>query len=211
MLSLIGAGVIIAAMQAPNFRTHYVMAAQPAMYAIGAVLLVGGAAIALQFFLRRNGAGLAAIVLTLALVLIVGGWARLETEPLRSYADLSRAIAQKAPDATIVCYHRYVQSLAFYNRRRVILLGARTELDFGARLDPEMREWFLNNDEQMFRMWEQPGRIVIVLDADDLARMKEQLGEFDVIAAEGRKRAIIRRQTISLRETVSRRERISLN
>ncbi len=203
MLSLIGAGVIVAAMQAPNFRTQYVMAAQPAMYAIGAVLLVGGAATTLEFFLRRTGAGLAAIVVTLALALIVGGWARLETEPLRSYADLSRTIAAKEPDSTILCYHRYVQSLAFYNRRRVILLGARTELDFGARRDPAMREWFLNNDEQMFEMWERPGRLVIVLDAADLARMKERLGEFDVIAAEGRKRAIVRHQTISRREPSS--------
>ncbi len=203
MLALLGAGVTVAAIVAPQFRTPYVMAARPAMYAIGAILVAGGAVTTSMFVARRNPAGLGAIVVTLAFALIAGGWARLETEPMRSYAGLSRAIAETAPDAAIICYHRYVQSLPFYNRRRVVLLGGRTELDFGARLDPDAHEWFLNSDEQMFRRWDQPGRIVIVLDAGDLARMKERLGDFDVIAIEGKKRAIIRRERISRREPIT--------
>jgi 4-amino-4-deoxy-L-arabinose transferase-like glycosyltransferase len=197
MLALMGVGVMIAAIAAPNFRTPYVMAARPAMYAIAAILLLGGGATTAMFITRRTGAGLGAIVVTLAFALIAGGWARLETEPMRSYADLSRTIAEKAPDATIICYHRYVQSLPFYNRRRVVLVGGRTELDFGAQHDPDANEWFLNNDDQMFHLWEQPGRKVLVLDAGDLARMKERLEEFDVIATEGKKRAILRRERIS--------------
>ncbi|HZC46647.1 MAG TPA: glycosyltransferase family 39 protein, partial [Candidatus Acidoferrum sp.] len=200
MLALLGAGVIVAAIEASHFRTPYVMTARPAMLAIGAILLAGGAFTTAMFATRRTGAGLVAIVVTLALSLIAGGWARLETEPLRSYAGLSRTIAADAPDAAIISYHRYVQSLPFYNRRRIILVGGRTELDFGARLDPDAGEWFLKNDEQMFRRWEQPGRVVIVLDGGDLARMKERLGEFDVIAVEGKKRAILRRERISRRE-----------
>ncbi|MGA7871933.1 MAG: glycosyltransferase family 39 protein [Candidatus Binatus sp.] len=203
MLALLGAGVTVAAIAAPEFRTPYVMAARPAMYAIGAILLAGGAVTTSMFIARRMAAGLGAIVVTLAFALIAGGWARLETEPLRSYAALSRAIAEQAPDATIICYHRYVQSLPFYNRRRVILLGGRTELDFGSRLDPDAREWFMNNDEQMFRRWEQPGRVVVVLDAGDLARMKERFGDFDVIAAEGKKRAIVRGERISRHEPIT--------
>jgi 4-amino-4-deoxy-L-arabinose transferase-like glycosyltransferase len=205
MLVLLGAGVVVAAIAAPQFRTPYVMTARPAMYAIGAILIAGGAVTTLMFVRRRSAAGLGAIVVTLAFALIAGGWARLEAEPLRSYANLSRAIAEQAPDATIICYHRYVQSLPFYTQRRVILVGGRTELDFGARLDPDARQWFLNRDEQMFRRLDQPGPVVVVLDAGDLARMKERLGDFDVIAVEGRKRAILRR------ERVSRRERITLD
>ena len=203
MLALLGAGVIVAAIAAAQFRTPYVMAARPAMYAIGAILVAGGAVTASMFVARRNSAGLAAIVVTIALALIAGGWARLEAEPMRSYAGLSRKIAERAPDAAIICYHRYVQSLSFYNRRRVVLVGGRTELDFGARLDPDARDWFLSSDEQMFRRWEQPGPAVIVLDAGDLARMKERLGDFDLIATEGKKRAIIRRERISRREPIA--------
>jgi 4-amino-4-deoxy-L-arabinose transferase-like glycosyltransferase len=211
MLALIGVGVMIAAIASPQFHSPYIQAARPAMYAIAAILLVGGAVTTFMFMTQRTASGLGAIVVTLGFALIAGGWARLETEPMRSYADLSRAIAQKAPDATIICYHRYVQSLAFYNRRRVILVGGRTELDFGARLDPDVHEWFLNTDEQMFRVWEQPGPKVIVLDAGDLARMKERLEEFDIIASEGKKRAIIRHERISRRERISSSEPITSN
>ncbi len=203
MLALLGAGVIVAAIAAPQFRTPYVMAARESMYAIGAILLAGGAVTTLMFLTRRTAAGLGAIVVTLALALIAGGWARLETEPMRSYAVLSRTIAEKAPDAEIICYHRYVQSLPFYNRKRIVLLGGRTELDFGSRLDPDAREWFMNNDDQMFRRWERPGPIVVVLDAGDLARMKERFGDFDLIAVEGKKRAIMRRERISRREPIT--------
>jgi len=200
MLALMGVGVIIAALAAAQFRTPYVMAARPAIFAIGAILLAGGAITTAMFIARRSAAGLGAIVVTLALALIAGGWVRLETEPMRSYAGLSRAIARTAPDADIVCYHRYVQSLPFYNRKRVVLVGGRTELDFGARLDPDAHQWFLSTDDQMLRRWEQPGRIVVVLDAGDMARMKESFGDFDVIAVEGKKRAILRRERISRRE-----------
>jgi 4-amino-4-deoxy-L-arabinose transferase-like glycosyltransferase len=203
LLALMGAAVMIAAIESPQFRTPYVQAARPAMYAIAAILLAGGIVTTLMFMTQRTASGLGAIVVTLAFALIAGSWVRLEAEPLRSYAYLSRAIAEKAPDATIICYHRYVQSLPFYNRRRVILVGGRTELDFGARLDPDAREWFLSNDEQMFRVWEQPGRKVIVLDAGDLARLKERLDEFDIIAIEGKKRAIIRHERISSIGSVS--------
>jgi 4-amino-4-deoxy-L-arabinose transferase-like glycosyltransferase len=199
MIALLGAGVIFAAIAAPDFRTPYVMAARPAMYAIGGILVAGGAITSLMFVARRTAGGLGAIVVTLAIALIAGGWVRLETETMRSYAQLSRTIAEQVPDAAIICYHRYVQSLPFYNRRRVVLVGGRTELDFGARLDPDAREWFLNSDGQMLRRWEQPGRVVVVLDAVDLARMKEQFGDFDVIAIEGKKRAIVRRERISRR------------
>jgi 4-amino-4-deoxy-L-arabinose transferase-like glycosyltransferase len=203
MLALLGVGVIVAAIAAPQFRTPYVMAARQAMFAIGAILLAGGAVTTWMFIARRTAAGLGAIVVTLALALIAGGWARLETEPMRSYAALSRTISEKAPDADIICYHRYVQSLAFYNRKRVVLLGGRTELDFGSQLDPDARQWFINNDDQMFRRWERPGPTVVVLDAGDLARMKERFGDFDLIAAEGKKRAIMRRERISRREPIS--------
>jgi 4-amino-4-deoxy-L-arabinose transferase-like glycosyltransferase len=203
MLALLGAGVIVAAIAAPQFRTPYVMAVRPALYAIGAILVAGGAFTMLLFVMRRTAVGLGAIVVTLAFALIAGGWARLQAEPMRSYAALSRAIAEKAPDADIICYHRYVQSLPFYNRKRVVLIGGRTELDFGSRLDPDAREWFMNNDDQMFRRWEQPGHVVVVLDSGDLARMKERFGDFDVIAVEGKKRAIMRRERISRREPIT--------
>ena len=205
LLILFGVGVIVAAMMAPHFRTPYVIAARAAMVAIGAILLIGGGGTSAICFRRRRGAGLIALVLTLAAALVAGGWARLETEPLRSYADLSRAIAASAPDARLICYHRYVQSLAFYTQRRVILVGPKSELDFGARQASDSADWFFANDAQLLELWERPGKKVLVIDEPELARLKEHLGDFELIASEGKKRAILRRQITARLQTTARK------
>ncbi len=191
MLSLMGAGVIATAMLAPAFRTPYPMAVRPAMYAIGAILLGGGAIAALAFLARRNAAGLGALVLATALALIAGTWARIEAEPFRSYAKLAREIAQRAPDATLICYHRYVQSLDFSTRKRVILVGTKTELGFGAALASDEKRYFYKSDAELLRLWNQPGAKVLVLDEPDLRRLRPQLGKFKLIGAEFHKRAIL--------------------
>ncbi len=193
LLTLFGIGVIIAAILAPHFSTPYVMAARAAMVAIGAILLLGGGITSAMFLSRRRGAGLIAIVLTMGVLLIAGGWVRLETEALRSYADLARAIAVRAPDARLICYHRYIQSLPFYTGRRVILVGPKSELDFGARQASDAVDWFFANDLQLLELWERRGETVLVIDAPELARLKERLGDFDLVASEGKKRAILRR------------------
>ena len=95
-----------------------------------------------------------------------------------------------APDAKVICYHRYVQALPFYTRRRVVLVGARTELGFGSRLAPEASEYFLRNDADLLRLWQTAGEKVLVLDESDLTRLSEQLGTFSVIGGEFHKRAI---------------------
>ncbi len=57
MLALLGAGVIVAAIAAPQFRTPYVMAARQSMYAIGGILLAGGAVTTLMFIDAAHGGG----------------------------------------------------------------------------------------------------------------------------------------------------------
>jgi 4-amino-4-deoxy-L-arabinose transferase-like glycosyltransferase len=192
LLVLLGAGTIVAAILAPHLRTPYPFYMRPALIAVGATLIAGGAAVSAAFMLGRKGAGLAAVVLTISAALIAGTWARIEAEPLRSYAALARTVEARAPDATVICYHRYVQSLPFYTRRRVILVGARTELAFGARLAPDKKQWFFKSDADLMRLWNRPGPKVLVLDAPDLARMREELGDYTLIASELRKRAILK-------------------
>ncbi len=191
LLGLLGAGTVGAAILAAHFRTPYPYYMRPALYAIGAILLLGGAAASAAFLTKRTGAGLFAVVLAIAAALVAGTWARIEAEPLRSYAALARTVEARAPDATIICYHRYVQSLPFYTRRRVILVGAKTELAFGARRAPDRDQWFFKKDADLMRLWRSPGRKVLVLDAPDLARMREELGPYTLIASELRKRAIL--------------------
>lgn len=191
LLGLLGAGVIFAAMKAASFRTPYPMLVQPELFAIGGILLFGGAMVTVAFSARLTGAGLSLIVITLAGALCAATWARIAAEPLRSYASLSRQVAERAPGAQIICYHRYVQGLAFYTRRRVILVGPLTELRFGAEHAPDASDYFFTSDNDLMRLWHRPGDIVLVLDAGDLARLKDRLGNFTLLAVEHTKRAII--------------------
>jgi len=199
LLILMGISAAVAAAIANHLRTPYVIAARPALFAIAAVFIAFGAVATMLFLRRRATLGITAVVAAMAAAFFAGTFARIELEPLRSYAALSRAIAARTSDASILCYHRYVQGLAFYNRRRVMLLGPRTELDFGSRLDPDANDWFLIGDPALYEWWQQPGSKIIVLDADDLDRMKPQLGNFELVASEGHKRAIINGATATSR------------
>jgi 4-amino-4-deoxy-L-arabinose transferase-like glycosyltransferase len=191
LLGLLGAGAIIAAIAAASFRTPYPMLVQPELFAIGGILVFGGAMTTVAHSARLTGAGLSLIAITLAGALCAGTWARLAAEPMRSYASLSRAVAESAPSAKIVCYHRYVQGLPFYTRRRVIIVGPLSELRFGAERATDAKDYFFTSDNDLLRLWNRPGDTVLVLDAGDLARLKDRLGNFTLIAVEHTKRAIV--------------------
>jgi 4-amino-4-deoxy-L-arabinose transferase-like glycosyltransferase len=191
LLGLLGAGIIVVALEAASFRTPYLILLQPELFAIGGILVFGGAMTTVAFSARLTGAGLSLIVITLAGALYAATWARLAAEPLRSYASLSRAIAERAPDATIISYHRYVQGLAFYTRRRVILVGPLSELKFGAERAPDANKYFFTSDDELLRLWDRPGNTVLVIDERDLARLKDRLGNFTLLAVEHTKRAIV--------------------
>lgn len=193
LISLMGIGVIIAAILAPTFRSPYPMAVRPALYGIGAVAIAGGAATTFAFLRRKLNVGLTLLVVTVAGALAAGTYARLEAEPLRSYAQLSRDVARRAPDATLICYRRYVQSLPFYTRHRVILIGPETELAYGAHHSKNAARFFLRNDAEMMRLWSRARPTVLVIDASDLARLKPRLGAFIPIGSEHTKRAILNR------------------
>jgi 4-amino-4-deoxy-L-arabinose transferase-like glycosyltransferase len=191
ILSVMGAAAFAVAFAAPLLRSPYPMAVRPALYVTGAILLIGGAASTAAFLWRRLIAGLAAVVLTVAASLCTGTYGRLEAEPLRSYAALSRAVASRAPDATLVCYYRYVQSLPFYTGRRVILVGPKTELAFGAEHSPDADQYFFTSNADLLRLWKTAHLTVVVIDEPALKRLARKLGPYTVIAAEHNKRAIL--------------------
>ncbi len=195
ILGLFGATAAIVAIYAADFRGPYLVPASPALEAIAIIGLVAGAAGAALFFANRYIGELAMGLMALAitLMLIAGTWGRLAVEPLRSYAKLGREVAAAAPNATLVCYKRYVQALPFYAHRRVILAGAQTELSFGASAAPDARQWFFDGRRSsILRLWRRPGSVVVVLDQADLDRLKKDLGPFTVIGSEFKKRAILK-------------------
>ena len=192
ILSLLGVAMLAAAMTAPLFSSPYVVATRPALYALGLIGAAGGALVAEIFRHWRLDAGLMAMVLVTAIALGAGSYVRLEAEPLRSYASLARIVEERAPDATIICYSRYVQALPFYTRRRVILVGAPTELAFGQTHAADGSHYFFNSEDDVVRLWNMPGPVVLVIDERDLVKLRERLGDFTVIGSEWRKRAILK-------------------
>ena len=192
ILSLLGVAMLVVAMTAPLFSSPYVVATRPALYALGLIGAAGGALVAEIFRHWRFDAGLAAMVLVTAIALGAGSYVRLEAEPLRSYAALARTVEARAPEATLICYPRYVQALPFYTRRRVILVGAPTELAFGQTHAADASRYFYRTEADVIRLWNLPGPVVLVIDERELNKLRERLGEFTVIGSEWRKRAILK-------------------
>jgi 4-amino-4-deoxy-L-arabinose transferase-like glycosyltransferase len=189
-LALAGAAMLVVAAQAPRFHSPNPMLVRPALYVGGMILIGGGIISASGLWLGRGRFGLSAFGLSAAALIVVISYGRLMAEPARSYAAFARLIEQRAPDATLVCYPRYIQSLPFYCRRRVILVGPETELAYGAAHSPDASKYFFSSRQDLLRLWDQIPSIVVVVDRSVFASIKPKLGQFTTIASHAKKLAL---------------------
>jgi len=192
LLGVAGAATIVIAIHAAEFRAPYPMRVRPALDAAGTILIVGGLACFVTFWMRRNLLGLAAFILTAAATLITVSYGRLMVEPIRSYAQLARTIERLQPNARLVCYPRYVQSLPFYCRRRVIIVGAKTELTFGSNHVPDAAQYFFIRRADLLKLWYAPHPTVFVVDRFVIDQLRQLIGPYRVIASDPKKVAIMR-------------------
>ncbi len=192
LLSLTGAVVVGVATMAHRFASANPAAVQPELYTAGAIMLIAGAALFLLFSQGLFDAGLASVAIGAALILVVASYGRLRMEPLRSYAQLGRAIALRAPDARLICFPRYIQSLPFYTRRRVILIGPKTELDFGSTHAPDAAAFFYNRSADLMRLWNSDPAPLLILDRQALPPLEKSLGTYQIVASDKKKLAITR-------------------
>ncbi len=192
LLGIAGAVAIGIAMYAAEFRAPYPMMVRPALDAAGAIFVIGGIGCFVTFWTRRGATGLAVFILTAAAALITVSYGRLMAEPIRSYAKLARTIERLQPDARLVCYPRYVQSLPFYAGRRVIIVGARTELTFGSEHDPDAAQYFFIRRADLLKLWNDPRPTVFVVDRFILNQLSRLIGPYKVIASDPKKVAIMR-------------------
>ena len=190
--SVVGAGTLAVVLFGRGIGGQYLTLGRPALIAIGTILVAGGALTAALLSRRRLEAGLLSLILTSAAALFAASYARIALEPMRSYAELSRSVAIQAPDAALICYHRYIQALPFYTRRRVILVGSRSELGFGATHSTDVGDYFFASDADLVRLWSRPIKSVLLIDQPDLDRLKPVLGDIRVIASEHKKRAVVK-------------------
>ena len=190
MLGLIGACVLMVAIFADRFASPNALTVRPALYAAGAILLMAGEVCFAAFWARWLAAGLATIAAASCATLIVASYGRIMAESLRSYAGLAQTIAQDAPTARLICYPRYIQSLPFYTRRRVILVGAATELAYGATHSPDGGDYFFSRRADLVRLWNDPAPTVLIADKGAFQGLAGSLGPYTVIAEDAKKIAV---------------------
>ncbi|MGH7917177.1 MAG: glycosyltransferase family 39 protein, partial [Candidatus Binataceae bacterium] len=192
LIAIAGAAILEVSLHAADFRSPYVIRVRPALEVAAAIALVTGVVCWCAFWSDRLRFGLAALIAATTALYIVFSYGRLMATPLRSYAHLARTIDARAPNATLVCYPRYLQSLPFYTRRRVILVGDKTELTFGAARAPDANQYFFKNQIGLLKLWNEPRQTVLVLDRAVFPGLKRRLGAYVVIAADRKKIAVMK-------------------
>ncbi len=190
LLAAAGLAVLAVAVGASRFKSPYPAIVQPVLYVSGAIVVICAILCTRAFWSRRLEVGLALLVGGAAVTLIIIGYGRIMAEPTRSYAALARRIERLAPRARLICYPRYIESLPFYCRRRVILVGAKTELAFGAEHAPDGSAFFFTRLDDLLRLWKEPQASVLVIDRGVLGQIQGLLGEYNVIASDSRKLAL---------------------
>jgi 4-amino-4-deoxy-L-arabinose transferase-like glycosyltransferase len=193
LLMVAGLVVLAAASQAGRFKNPYPAILQPVLYLSGATVVLCGIVCSAAFWARRFEPGLALLICGAAATLVIVSYGRIMAEPERSYATLARTIERLAPKARLICYPRYIESLPFYCHRRVILVGAKTELTYGADHAADAAEFFFSKEDDLLRLWKEPQASVLVIDRGALGQIAGILGAYAVIASDSRKLALTRR------------------
>jgi 4-amino-4-deoxy-L-arabinose transferase-like glycosyltransferase len=192
ILVLAGAAVLAVASEPGRFKSPYLGILRPVLYISGATVVASGIICSAAFWTRRFPAGLAVLIGGAAVTLMTISYGRIMMEPVRSYAVLGRKIERLAPRAQLICYPRFIESLPFYCRRRVILVGAKTELTYGAEHAPDASGFFFTRRDDLLRLWAEPQQSVLVIDRGALAQIQSLLGSYTVIASDSRKLALTR-------------------
>jgi len=177
--------------EANHFKSPYPAILQPILYVSGAITFACAILCTAAFWTRRFAAGLALLIGGAAAILTSVSYGRISAEPTRSYAALARKIERLAPHAALICYPRYIESLPFYCRRRVILVGEKTELGYGAQHARDASKFFFTSQADVVRLWKQSRPLVLVIDRDVLGQLQGRLGRYSVLASDARKLALI--------------------
>jgi 4-amino-4-deoxy-L-arabinose transferase-like glycosyltransferase len=142
---------------------------RPYVYAQGAVLLCGTAALLLA---RRRGLrgvfpvlGATTVVL---LILVDSGFTLLDER--RSVKDLAAALNPRLhPADEVATYHAYYQDLPVYIQRRVTVVEWSGELDFGAQAE-DTSGWIIDEAE-FWRRWKRADTMYAVTDRENYKRL----------------------------------------
>jgi 4-amino-4-deoxy-L-arabinose transferase-like glycosyltransferase len=166
---LVASFYVSALVPASPARPYFLSLAKP-VREVAALLIVSGA------FVWARGARDA----TRAGVFLGVGWClagllliRTTTllAPIYSGIDLANALPPGSGDAPLYSVRTYDQSLPFYLRRTVMLVGYRGELDYGLRKAPDGE---IADLDEFLRLWESQTRAFAVMDKRTFNNFKER-------------------------------------
>jgi 4-amino-4-deoxy-L-arabinose transferase-like glycosyltransferase len=180
------AGIGLAGASAHHFASPYPSMIHTELITGSVVLLIVGIVLQIQ----RPVVGIYATMVGSLAILLVASYGRIALEPTRSYAELARRIAIRASNARLICYPRYIQSLPFYTGKRVILIGAKTELDYGYHHAADADHFFFTRRADLLRLWREPQKTILIVDRPAFAPLAPALGQYQVVAEDTKKIAI---------------------
>jgi 4-amino-4-deoxy-L-arabinose transferase-like glycosyltransferase len=171
------AGVVlgVASFYAPRLvpasaaQPYFLSLAKP-LREVAALLIVSGAFVWVQGARDATRAGiflgagwsLAGLVLIRSAALLA---------PIYSGEDLARSLPTESRDAPLYSVHTYDQTLPFYLRRTVTLVGYRGELDYGLRRSPGGE---IADTVEFLKVWEAQTRAFAVMDKRTFNDFKER-------------------------------------
>lgn len=162
----------------------------PSVLAIGLILCVGAALFAASIG-SRSDLALGILTLTVAGSLIAGGYSRIALGARRSYSEFARELSVLEPNATMICYHRFLETVPFFTGQRILYIGDPGEHLFGVQHSRDARRYVFGSDADLVRLWNRSRSMVLLIDQRDLDRLAPSLGAFKVVAAQRNTRAVV--------------------
>jgi 4-amino-4-deoxy-L-arabinose transferase-like glycosyltransferase len=150
-------------------RPYFLILAKP-LREVAALLIVSGAFVWAQGARDATRAGVfLGVGWCLAGLLLIRAAALLA--PIYSGIDLANALPPGSGDAPLYSVRTYDQTLPFYLRRTVMLVGYRGELDYGLRQAPGGE---IADIDEFLRLWQSQTRAFAVMDKRTFNNLKER-------------------------------------
>jgi 4-amino-4-deoxy-L-arabinose transferase-like glycosyltransferase len=175
LTAIAGVALLVASFYVPALvpaspaRPYFLSLAKP-VREVAALLIVSGAFVWAQGARDATRAGVfLGVGWCLAGLLLIRTTTLLA--PIYSGIDLANALPLGSRDAPLYSVRTYDQSLAFYLRRTVMLVGYRGELDYGLRQAPDGE---IADIDEFLRLWDSQTRAFAVMDKGTFNNFKER-------------------------------------
>ncbi len=164
------------------YLTH-ITEVTPGMWIAAGIIAIAGGIISIGFSRRANAAGL---FFTLCVMLYLIQLIAAEVIPTvflaeRTTKKLALIVNEKASQGALIASYMYEPSLAFYTRRKFVMIDAGSTIDLepsgGAARDASL---FLDID-RFIRAWDSDRQIIVLLKERDLAWLREKVKTTPVI------------------------------